>query len=432
MDEKKEPTLAQEAGLPESWHPVDAPAINPAMAPNRPNPMASFFAGPISPTLQHDKIFVDTQYGSSLIAKLPLVPLSASGQATVGAAVQSGSSTTISNNINAVAAGPNGAIQFNNGGALGGTALLEWDNVNNVVNVGGSVSISGSLIITGTITASVFNALTGFEIGGLAPSGHILIGNGTNYIDGTLSSTLSGILKVINGGTGANLSATGGASQVVQQTSVGGAFTVGQLTFPDISGILAIAQGGTGTATPALVQGNDITITGSWPNNTIAVKVQAGVTPGSYTNTNLTVDAQGIITAAANGTGGGVTIPGVVNLSTQTANITATTLYATGVSGAGTYIITVYLVVSQAASSSSTLPDSQIIYTDQDSGASITVPVTSGLTTNTTSTFAQATFIVNAKASTNIQYSTGQVTPYASSGGTPMQYAAHFRAVFLS
>lgn len=122
-------------------------------------------------------------------------------------------------------------------------------------------------------------------------------------------------------------------------------------------------------------------------------------------------------------------VNGTANLTAQTANVAATTLLAVGAK-AGLYLVTVYLVVATPASVSSTLPDSRIIFTDEDSSAVITVPLTSGLTGNTTSTFAQATFIVNAKAASNIQFDIGQVTPYASAG-TPMQFAYRARAVYL-
>lgn len=36
-----------------------------------------------------------------------------------------------------------------------------------------------------------------------------------------------------------------------------------------VTGLLPVANGGTGTATPALVQGTNVTITGTWPNQTI-------------------------------------------------------------------------------------------------------------------------------------------------------------------
>jgi hypothetical protein len=35
------------------------------------------------------------------------------------------------------------------------------------------------------------------------------------------------------------------------------------------SGLLEVANGGTGTATPALVAGTNVTITGTWPNQTV-------------------------------------------------------------------------------------------------------------------------------------------------------------------
>ena len=49
------------------------------------------------------------------------------------------------------------------------------------------------------------------------------------------------LIGVTYGGTGANLSATGGASQVVMQTSSGGAFTVAQLELADLSDAADVA-----------------------------------------------------------------------------------------------------------------------------------------------------------------------------------------------
>lgn len=76
-------TIAEEAGLPESWHPIDEPAINPGAqyqkAPPSPNPMGNYFQGSLSPSMQHDAVFVGTMYGSPLVPNISLMPVGPSG-----------------------------------------------------------------------------------------------------------------------------------------------------------------------------------------------------------------------------------------------------------------------------------------------------------------------------------------------------------------
>lgn len=89
-------------------------------------------------------------------------------------------------------------------------------------------------------------------------------------------------------------------------------------TNPNLSftGILAVANGGSGTATPSLVAGANITITGTWPNQTIAaaaagvLSVTASAPLASSGGGNPNISFTGILAIASGGTG--TTTPGLV------------------------------------------------------------------------------------------------------------------------
>jgi hypothetical protein len=236
---------------------------------------------------------------------------------------------------------------FVNNGSRFGTTLV----ASNIT--GGTLTLTVSW--TGTFSsASIFiYAVTNTSVSSGLPSFKPLQ---SAFLPPPNVNNASGILPVANGGTGANLSATGGTNQVLQQSSSGANVSVGQLSASSLTSFQSI------------------------------------------------------------------------NLTAQNANISPTSWFT---ATAGLYRISSYIIVEQAASVSSTMPDTQIVWVDRDSGATITANVTAGNTGNTTSTFAQASTIINPAASSAVKYATGQVTAYASSGATPMLYNYRLRAEFI-
>jgi hypothetical protein len=73
-----------------------------------------------------------------------------------------------------------------------------------------------------------------------------------------------------------------------------------------VTGILPVSNGGTGTATPGIVAGTNVTVTGTWPNQTVNSTASG---TGSVTSINVLGGTTGLTT-----TGGPVTTSGTITL----------------------------------------------------------------------------------------------------------------------
>jgi microcystin-dependent protein len=137
--------------------------------------------------------------------------------------------------------------------------------------------------------------------------------NGTDYVK-VASSIADGVTTIDFGSTG-----------LTPNTATSGAVTV--------AGTLAIANGGTGTATPSLVQGANITISGTWPNQTIAA---AAPGTGTVTSVSGTGTVNGISLSGSVTTSGSLTLGGALSGVDLTSQVTGTLPVANGGTGAAT------------------------------------------------------------------------------------------------
>ena len=128
-------------------------------------------------------------------------------------------------------------------------------NTGTVTSVSGTGTVSG-LSLTGTVTSS----------GSLTLGGTLAV-TPSNFSLQSPNTFLAG-----PGGGGSGVPTFRAIAiidvPILNQNTTG--------TAANVSGVVAVANGGTGTATPSLVQGTGVTITGSWPNQTIAASGGGG------------------------------------------------------------------------------------------------------------------------------------------------------------
>jgi len=219
--------------------------------------------------------------------EIPLVQSGVTKKATVDDIVGaiSGVVTSVTGTAPVVSSGgttPAISMAAANGSTNGYLTSADWTTFNSKQPAGSYLTNGGAL---GTPSSGTATNLTGLPLT-TGVTGVLPIANGGTNAS-TAATARGNILPSYSGNAGKVLAVNAGATDVEYIAASG----TGSVTSVDVSGgttglttsggpitaagtitlagTLAVANGGTGTSTPALVAGTNVTITGTWPNQTI-------------------------------------------------------------------------------------------------------------------------------------------------------------------